>query len=94
MDKTYKDPRKQIGHDLSKLTYNRYFPSIPLSDIFAIIEKSGGLPVDESGQKWSGFLCGEIGHCIIDIQGIKTTGLSLTWYRLESGNYEITAYLM
>ena len=92
--KTFKSPRSQITHDLSELTYNTYFKSIPLSEIFEIIKKSCGLPVDESGQEWSGFLCGESGRCIIDITGIKTSGLNLSWYRMPSGNYEITAYLM
>jgi hypothetical protein len=93
MKKTYKNPRTQIGHELSELNVI-YHAQIPLNRIFEIIKESGGLAVDESGQEWSGFLCGESGHCTIDITGIKTSGLSLSWYKMPSGNYEITCYLM
>ena len=92
--KTDKQTKTKIGHEFSSLTYNKYFPSIPLSEIFQIIKNHGGLVIDESGQEWSGFLCGSSGHCVFDVNGIKTSGLNLTWYKMESGRYEITVYLM
>lgn len=70
-----------------------YHPQIPLDDIFAIVEKFAGKVVQEDGTPWSGLLCGENGDTYFQIEGKKRFCLRLMWYKMPSGNYEITAYV-
>ena len=87
-------PKNKINSKLAEIS-RTYHKEIPLSDIFGLIESESGIVVDESGEKWSGFLCGREGRLSAKIQGIKTVhGLYLSWYKMQvSGNYEITAYI-
>lgn len=82
-------------HDLGK----HYHSKIPLQSIFDYLEDNAGLtPLQEDKTKWSGILAGRNGNTTIDLRD-DVTGreinqtLSLTWYRMESGRYEVTAYV-
>ena len=97
-----------VNKEISALITNRYFHSIPLDDIFSVLEKYGLIPLQEDYTQWSGFLTGETGHADIDVgyasskrekDGItfytptRNNMLHLSWYTMPSGKYEVTAYL-
>lgn len=69
-----------------------YHPEIPLDDIFAIVRYHAGRIVQEDGTEWSGILCGDDGSARFEIAG-KNFPLFLTWHKMNSGNYEIVAYV-
>lgn len=75
---------------LYQLCQNR-FSVIPLNDILDAA-KEVGVPVQEDGTPWSGILCGRGGRASIQLQGARRW-LQLQWYKLESGNYEVNAYI-
>ena len=87
---------RALSKDLSTLTTNRYFDSIPLKDIFRNASNHGYEAVDEDGQSWEGILTGREGRTIIDLKnklsGKIDNGIALSWYKMDSGKYEITAY--
>ncbi len=82
--------RNAINKALTTINHT-YHPSIPLTAIFEIVKNHAGQVVDVDGTPWSGFLCGDDSNCTFDIEGSKIH-LYLAWYRMPSGNYEITAY--
>ena len=69
-----------------------YSLEIPLQEIFNIVEKKSGMVVQEDGTPWDGFLCGEDGTASFEIAGYKFA-LRVMWHKMDSGNYEITAYV-
>lgn len=97
-----------VNKEISALITNRYFSSIPLDGIFSILEKYGMIALQEDYTAWSGFLTGESGHADIDVgyasskrekdgytfyTPTRNNMLHLSWHKMPSGNYEITAYL-
>lgn len=83
--------KDSINKELSALQI--YHPSIPLQEIFSIVERnSDSMVVQEDGTRWSGFLCGDDSHATFEIAGFKFA-LRVMWHRMNSGNYEITAYV-
>jgi len=81
---------------------------IPLDTIFEIIAKEGILPIQEDNTEWSGLLCGATGramfnladkHSFKDHDGFKVytpitnSVLVLSWYKFETGKYEIVIYI-
>lgn len=77
--------RKKAGNKLSDLTANRYFESIPVDEINAILVSHGFTALE------SGFYCGREGRLN---EGVgRGVFLTMTWYKMESGRYEIVAYL-
>ena len=85
--------------------FNNYFPHIPMEKINALFECYGYLLIQEDYTKFEGFFCGEVGHTTIQLgvlqtgvstgifQEVKNTLLSLSWYKMPSGNFEIVTYL-
>lgn len=88
---TLKVIRDSINKELHSMGFE-YYPEVPLSDIFAIVEKKAGMVVQEDGTPWSGLLCGDDGRAKFEVAGYKFL-LHLTWHRMPSGNYEIVAYV-
>lgn len=82
--------KNRTNKELQK--FNDYFAEIPLSDIFAVVEKNIGMVVQEDGTRWSGFLCGEAGQASFQIAGYRFH-LQLDWYKMQSGRYEIVVYI-
>ena len=71
-----------------------YFPYIPMDEMMNIVAQNGGMVVDEAGNEWSGWFCGETGQATIDVTGIKGAHyLILTWYKMPSGRMEVIKYL-
>lgn len=85
---------KRINNKLYDLCRELY-RDIPLDKLFEVFEDEGMTPVQEDGTRWSGFLTGREGRASIEIMfnGEKLKrALTLTWYKMDSGRYEIVAY--
>jgi hypothetical protein len=91
--------RQKINKQITKMTSNKTFKHIPLTDIFDIFKSFDYKIVDEAGDDWSGFLTGAQGEAHFDIatkDGVPVNNIKLhmTWYKYETGNYEIVCYAM
>ena len=75
--------RKMANRLLAALP--NYHPFIPISDIDSALT-AAGLRETESA-----IYCGREGHSTMQV-GEKSF-LSLSWFKMESGNYEIVAYV-
>jgi len=99
---------ENINQKITTLTYNKYLERVPLVDIFHIIHDEGYVPLQEDDTEWSGFLVGPEGraHIILGDSESFVMGdygepiyvplnlsLNITWYRMESGRYEVVAYV-
>lgn len=69
----------------------QYWPSVPISQLFAAVRPFAD-PVNEDGSPWEGFMTGPIGKASVDLEGTEMK-LHLQWYRMESGLFEINAYI-
>jgi len=77
--------RKKAGNKVSDLTHNRYFESIPVPEIDAILVAHGFSALEPA------IYCGREGRIN---EGVgRGVFLTMTWYKMESGRYEIVAYL-
>lgn len=79
--------RNKLNKELTKLTVNKYFPEIPIKlfeTIFRFFE------IDT--EFLDGIYCGRSGRAEEKIPGTNLFWV-LTWYRMESGRYEIVAYV-
>lgn len=72
--------------------FNGYFAPIPLSEIFEVVKTFAGQVVQEDGTPWSGFLCGEAGTARFAVKGYRFH-LVVSWYLMNSGRFEICAYV-
>lgn len=73
--------RQKMNKEINKLLKPTYFDSIPLKDIFKILEKHGVVPLQEDATYWSGFLMG----------GTKKTEMvyfNLGWKNFEDSGLE------
>jgi len=100
------DVKQRVNRDLFKLeTYHDY---IPLTEIFNILKRGGVVVLQEDGTLWSGMLTGREGHTQFDVgsdalpvdvdgcdhyDAYTNSSLVLSWYKMESGRYEIVSYL-
>lgn len=75
----------------------KYHDLVPLSDIMVAMRANGLTLLQEDGTEWSGFLCGEDSNATIQCADLELNPvhrwLSLSWYRMPSGRYEVTAYV-
>lgn len=97
--------KKEVNSDLGKICSGKYYDEIPLGEILEALEKNNVIALQEDGTPWEGILCGERAQTQIDIgaiwsendEGIYTpcdnSMLVLSWYRMQSGRYEINAYV-
>lgn len=74
---------------------NKYFQAIPLTEIFAIVERAG-LNLDDEEQQC--ILCGRDGTSDWQLYDPATGKevdhkLVMTWHKMESGRYEVVAYV-
>lgn len=75
--------RARINRELDKLCKN-YFKEIPITEIQSILNEFE-LNIPE------GIYCGREGESMEEVgHGVW---LRMTWYKLESGNFEIVAYV-
>jgi hypothetical protein len=100
--------RTKINNEIHKLINNKYFPKIPLSAIFDIMGKQGVVAIQEDNTEWSGMLLGREGKLHVELADasqyaevgnkrvyntVYENMLILTWYKMDSGNYEVVAYV-
>lgn len=80
----------KLNKALSKLTWGKYFPDIPLKSLGDIFNQYG---VDIAFL--DGIYCGRSGETsqLIPIGDSKSIFWRMTWYKMESGNYEIVCYV-
>ena len=98
--------RSKINRELSKLP--NYHVGIPLDLIESILEKYGLLILQEDNTAYEGIFTGRDGQASIALGYINTANekdgitfytpiensmLIMTWYKMESGRYEIVSYL-
>lgn len=83
--------RRKIANGLREIC-KRYHERIPLGDILTVAKDSGLNPIQEDGTPWSGFLCGDTGEALIELDGVENL-LVINWYRMESGRFEVNVYL-
>ncbi len=92
--------------DLTSPKYKtRYFDSIPLGDIFSALKRRNIIVLDSDGTPWSGMLLGVRGQETFEIafgnnkdeEGfyipIDNSVLWMSWYKMQSGRYEIVVYV-
>jgi len=96
--------KKHMNSVMFKVLKPTYFSAIPMDSMFGVMQEFGLVPLQEDGTFWDGFLCGRSATCFIpmgfvdntDSEGFYTpvdnSGLRLSWYKMESGRYEVTAY--
>ena len=84
--------KRKVNAALSKLEV--YHKSIPFDAIRAIVEAIGNTTVlDVDGTPLEGVLfCGHEGQALFSLKDSRY-GLSLSWYRMQSGRYEIVTYI-
>ena len=86
----------EINAFLSPNGKTEYFGHVPISDIFDIVDSEGMTPIDEDGSRWQGMLVGEEGRTTIELQDVDdafSLNLHIQWYKMESGKFEVTAYV-
>jgi len=88
--------RRQINKQLQE-TFNKYFDSIPLMEIFEILKINNVIVVQEDGTPWGGFLSGNDGNASMELKTddelVDNVMLILQWHKMESGRYEINTYI-
>ncbi len=105
LDAATKRKANEFLVDVSK----KYYHKIPLQDIFRTLKDRFGIVVlQEDGTEFEGFITGREGKMTLDLGDVSAlyTGGSLksysiftnsqlvfNWFQMESGNYEINAYL-
>ena len=100
--------KKKINKDIREVTKPTYFDSIPLDELFEVLDKYDIVPIMEDGTYWEGMLFGEDSHTIFELadkmssvtkDGItfytpyENAGLWLSWHKMTSGRYEIVSYV-
>jgi len=81
-----------------------YFDTIQLATCVNILEDFGYTIIQEDYTRWDGFICGAEGHEYFTIakndlnqimltRVVKNAMLSLSWHKMESGRYEVIAYV-
>lgn len=88
--------RRKVNKDLFPLGAE-YHREIPLDAVFEVLNKHGVIPLQEDYTYWSGFLTGRTGKASIELGWsgglIVNSVLFLSWYKMESGKYELICYL-
>lgn len=91
--------RNKINDAFSSKNFGIYFGKIPFDKIDDILKKYDLMLVQEDGTPWEGIISGESGKTTIDVARIsdnvimKNTSLFLSWYKMDSGKFELIIYL-
>lgn len=91
----------KVNKILTKLPV--YWDYIPFKEICDELKKFNLIPIQEDDTAWSGILCGDsqqelftLGHYLENADfyvPVKNTFLSLSWYNMGNGRYEILTHL-
>ena len=100
--------KRKINTQISKFLKPTYFDKIPLQPLFDILEDFNLVPLQEDYTYWDGFLLGGVKKTervefrlgvkdLVDDKKrypvITNAELLLSYYKMESGKYEIIAYI-
>ena len=97
-----RNPRltKKSKDSINKFLYKlckTYHNSIPLGEIDDILKENGCYLVQEDGTPWSGFLCGRNSRTTFTLHNLYNQEIdnvvALSWYKFDTGRYEINAYI-
>lgn len=81
--KTERKLRTRVNRQLQQLPI--YHDGLPLTEIDNILAANGASALEEA------IYCGREGKVHEQVQ--SNTWLTMTWYKMESGRYEIVAYV-
>ena len=87
---------KNQSHDALTNFNQQYFQEIPIQNITKNLQELGLGLINEDGTPFAGFLTGEEGRADIDLTWMGSpvnNALTITWYKMPSGNYEIVTYI-
>ena len=82
---TERKARKKAKDTFYDLCHNKYYDGLALSLIDEILQSNGFTGLEPA------IYCGRDGQCHEQVG--KRTWVTLTWHKMESGNYEIVVYL-
>ena len=103
--------RKKMNAGITRILKPTYFKSIPLDEIFKVLEKNGIVVIQEDQTEWSGLLVGGVRrtemvnfnlgwkddykteHGSKRYMAIPNAVLVMTYYKMQSGKYEVIAYV-
>lgn len=91
--------RKNRVNKALSLISRKFHDKIPLSDIIDILLGQGLMIVDEEGENWQGMLLGRDSYTRFDVVDLENDRkltkvcLNLSWYKHDTGRYEINSYL-
>ena len=89
--------RTQLQKTVRDILKPNYFEDIPLTEIFDALKEHNCIVVQEDGEPWQGFLCGEEGDALFrfNYEGelCDNACLALQWYKMHSGKWETTGYI-
>lgn len=89
--------RKALNKSLGEiLTANTTFESIPIDQLAEALHTKDATILQEDGTEFSGIFCGREGESCLEVkstQAVKSFWMRLTWYKRESGRYEIVCYI-
>lgn len=96
--------RNQAAHKLHAITKGMQ-PTIPMIDIMDALEELGIVVLQEDNTRWAGMFVGRQGSADFELgdldseekdgtfHRVQNSMLRMTWYRFDTGRYEIVAYL-
>ena len=92
---------KSLNVRVRELLAPTYFESIPLEGIDEILQSEGLALIQEDNTRWSGFLVGSDSQALIGIGKVNGTemldstknALMISWYRMNSGRWEVIGYI-
>lgn len=100
--------RGRAGRELQQFLKQTYFDDIPIREIGEILKRHGIVLLMEDNREWAGFLMGSNSEAdfmlgdfstgqIVDWGTIYTPYTNvmfrMTWYKMQSGKWEIIGYL-
>lgn len=94
--------KNKLNNDIWELLKPTYFDTIMLGAVMNILEKYGYTVLQEDNTPWDGFICGHKGQEYFPIGTKQEDGtykeitnalLTLSWYKMSSGRYEVISYV-
>jgi hypothetical protein len=92
--------QRSINYLLQPYAGTIYFANIPLTELLDICRNYEVYPIQEDGTLWEGFLAGRKGAANISLaiqhgteMVVAKNVLAINYYKMESGNWEVIAYI-
>lgn len=85
--KKERSARARINDAIHRLTLNKYFKTIPVHELVEILKKEGF-----KGEELESHIFQET-QGRLTVQVGPRSVLTMSWYKMPSGNYEIVAYV-